>query len=74
MVLGAGLDPTTTRDLAGGLSLGMPSALVPTIPLTRRRDLMGRSPTGPSPPAAASAVAALIISLNTLLVGDTFAT
>jgi Mn2+/Fe2+ NRAMP family transporter len=52
----------------------MPSALVPTIPLTRRRDLMGRLPTGPSPPAAASAVAALIISLNTLLVGDTFAT
>ena len=73
VVLGAGLDPTTVLVLSQViLSFGIPFALVPTILLTRRRDLMGALVNRPWTTAAATAVAAVIISLNAFLLFETF--
>jgi manganese transport protein len=73
VVLGAGLDPTTVLVISQVvLSFGIPFALVPTIMLTRRRDLMGPLVNGRWTTAAASAVAAVIISLNAFLLFETF--
>jgi len=73
VVLGLGLDPTSTLVISQVvLSFGIPFALVPTILLTRRADVMGslvnRGPTT----LAASVVAALIIALNGFLLYGTF--
>ena len=74
VVLGAGLDPTTTLVISQVvLSFGIPFALVPTILLTRRADIMGALANRTATTAAAGAVAALIISLNGFLLFDTFA-
>jgi manganese transport protein len=73
VVLGVGLDPTTVLVISQViLSFGIPFALVPTILLTRRRDLMGALVNRPWTTAAASAVAAVIISLNAFLLYETF--
>ena len=73
VVLGAGLDPTTVLVISQViLSFGIPFALVPTILLTRRRDLMGALVNRPWTTAAATAVAAVIISLNAFLLFETF--
>jgi manganese transport protein len=72
-VLGLGLDPTSTLVISQVvLSFGIPFALVPTILLTRRRDLMGDLANRALTTAAASVVAALIISLNAFLLYGTF--
>ena len=73
VVLGAGLDPTTVLVISQViLSFGIPFALVPTILLTRRRDLMGALVNRPWTTAAATAVAGVIISLNAFLLYETF--
>jgi manganese transport protein len=72
VVLGLGLDPTTMLVISQViLSFGIPFALVPTILLTRRGDLMGSLVNRPYTTAAAGAVAAVIISLNTFLLYET---
>jgi manganese transport protein len=73
VVLGLGLDPTSTLVISQVvLSFGIPFALVPTILLTRRRDLMGDLVNRPLTTAVASVVAALIIGLNGFLLYGTF--
>jgi manganese transport protein len=73
VVLGVGLDPTTMLVISQViLSFGIPFALVPTIMLTRRRDLMGSLVNSPYTTAAASVVAAVIILLNAFLLYETF--
>ena len=73
VVLAIGLDATTVLVISQViLSFGIPFALVPTIMLTRRRDLMGALVNRPWTTAAASAVAAVIISLNGFLLFETF--
>jgi manganese transport protein len=73
VVLGVGLDPTTMLVISQViLSFGIPFALVPTILLTHRRDLMGSLVNRPYTTAAASVVAAVIISLNAFLLYETF--
>ena len=54
------------------LSFGIPFALVPTILLTRRRDLMGGLVNRRAPTAVASVVAGLIIALYGFLLYGTF--
>jgi manganese transport protein len=74
VVLLVGIDPT--RALVWSqvvLSFGVPFALIPLIWLTRRRDVMGEHANSPVVTATATAVAALIISLNVSLVLHTFA-
>ena len=74
MVLAAGLDPTTSLVVSQVvLSFGIPFALVPTILLTRRRDLMGRLVNRPLTTGVASTVAALIVVLNGFLLYATVA-
>jgi manganese transport protein len=46
--------------------------LVPTILLTRRRDLMGALVNRPRTTAAAAVVAGVIISLNAFVLYETF--
>jgi manganese transport protein len=71
VVLGAGLDPTTTLVISQVvLSFGIPFALVPLVLLTRRRDVMGGLVNHRATTAAASAVAALVIALNLVLVAQ----
>ncbi|MBA3422881.1 MAG: Nramp family divalent metal transporter [Thermoleophilaceae bacterium] len=73
VVLGIGLEPTSTLVLSQVvLSFGIPFALVPTILLTRRRDLMGGLVNRPATTAVASVVAGLIIALNGFLLYGTF--
>jgi manganese transport protein len=73
VVLAIGLDATTVLVLSQViLSFGIPFALVPTIMLTRRRELMGALVNRPWTTVAASAVAAVIISLNCFLLFETF--
>lgn len=73
VVLGIGLDPTSTLVISQVvLSFGIPFALVPTILLTRRRDLMGGLVNRRLTTVAASMVAALIIALNGFLLYSTF--
>jgi manganese transport protein len=54
------------------LSFGIPFALVPMILLTRSGAVMGELVNRRQTTAIASAVAALIISLNGFLLFDTF--
>ena len=73
VVLGIGLEPTSTLVLSQVvLSFGIPFALVPTILLTRRRDLMGGLVNRRLTTAVASVVAGLIIALNGFLLYGTF--
>jgi len=73
VVLGIGLDPTTTLVVSQVvLSFGIPFALVPMILLTRRGDVMGALVNRRATTVVASAVAALIIGLNVFLIHQTF--
>jgi manganese transport protein len=73
VVLAIGVDPTKALVLSQVvLSFGIPFALVPLVILTRRREVMGKFVNARLTTAAAVVVAALIISLNIFLLGDTF--
>jgi manganese transport protein len=73
LVLGLGLPATDSLIVSQVvLSFGVPFALVPLALLTRRRDVMGRFVNKPGTTAALSAVAALIIALNVVLLWETF--
>ena len=73
IVLAIGVDPTSTLVISQVvLSFGIPFALVPLIMLTRRRELMGVLVNSRLTSRAATAVAALIISLNVFLLYKTF--
>lgn len=68
-----GVDPTSALVWSQVvLSFGVPFALIPLIWLTRSRKVMGDQVNHPLTTAAAGAVAALIISLNVVLVAHTF--
>jgi manganese transport protein len=73
VVLGAGLDPTTTLVISQVvLSFGIPFALVPMILLTRRADLMGDMVNRRHTTVVATVVVTLIIGLNAFLLFETF--
>ena len=68
IVLAAGVDPTQALVISQVvLSFGIPFALVPLVPLTRRADVMGALVNRPVTTAAASVVAGVVISLNVFL-------
>jgi manganese transport protein len=72
-VLGAGLPPTSTLVASQVvLSFGIPFALVPLILLTRRRDVMGALVNRTATSVAATAVAAVVIVLNVVLLATAF--
>src|SRR5829696_5125911 len=72
-VLAVGIDTTQALVLSQVvLSFGIPFALVPTILLTRRADVMGALVNRPLTTGVATVVAALIISLNAFLLFETF--
>jgi manganese transport protein len=72
VVLALGLPTTDTLVISQVvLSFGIPFALVPLILVTRRADLMGSLVNRRSTTAAASVIAAIIISLNVFLLYDT---
>lgn len=72
VVLGVGLDPTTTLVLSQVvLSFGIPFALVPTVMLTRRNDLMGPLTNRRTTTVAAALVAAVISGLDIALIYHT---
>jgi len=73
IVLGVGLDPSTTLVVSQVvLSFGIPFALIPMLLLTRRADVMGALVNRRATTAVASAVAAMIVSLNVFLLYQTF--
>jgi manganese transport protein len=74
VVLAIGVDPTQALVLSQvALSFGIPFALIPLVMLTRRRDVMGTLVNRSITTAAASVVAALIVSLNAFLIFKTIA-
>ena len=73
VVLAVGVDTTEALVLSQVvLSFGIPFALVPTILLTRRKDVMGALVNRPVTTGVATAVATLIIALNGFLLYETF--
>ena len=73
VVIALGLDPSRTLVLSQVvLSFGIPFALVPLVWFTSRRDLMGPLANRRITTAAATVVAALIISLNVFLLAQVF--
>jgi manganese transport protein len=73
VVLAIGVDTTQALVLSQVvLSFGIPFALVPTILLTRRTDVMGALVNKPVTTGVATVVATLIISLNGFLLYQTF--
>jgi manganese transport protein len=73
IVIALGLDPSRTLVLSQVvLSFGIPFALVPLVYFTSRRDVMGLLVNKAGTTAAAWAVAAVIIALNTFLLVQTF--
>jgi manganese transport protein len=73
VVLGAGLDPSTTLVISQVvLSFGIPFALIPMLLLTRRADVMGPLVNQRQTTIIASLVAALIVVLNVFLLYQTF--
>jgi manganese transport protein len=72
VVLGAGLDPSTTLVISQVvLSFGIPFALIPMLLLTRRADVMGPLVNQRQTTIIASLVAALIVALNVFLLYQT---
>jgi manganese transport protein len=72
VVLALGLPTTDTLVISQVvLSFGIPFALIPLILVTRRADLMGSLVNRRATTVAASAVAAIIVSLNVFLIYDT---
>jgi manganese transport protein len=73
VVAAIGLDPTRTLVISQVvLSFGIPFALVPLIWFTSRREVMGQFVNRRTTTAVACLVAAVIIALNLLLLGQTF--
>jgi len=73
VVLAIGVDTTQALVLSQVvLSFGIPFALVPTILLTRRTDVMGALVNKPVTTGVATVVATLIIGLNAFLLYQTF--
>ncbi|MFP5363725.1 MAG: Nramp family divalent metal transporter, partial [Thermoleophilia bacterium] len=72
VVLALGLPTTETLVISQVvLSFGIPFALVPLILFTRRADIMGALVNRRVTTTAAGAIAAVIITLNVFLIGDT---
>jgi manganese transport protein len=72
VVLALGLPTTETLVISQVvLSFGIPFALVPLVLFTRRADIMGSLVNRRATTIAASAIAAIIISLNVFLLYDT---
>ena len=68
IVLGIGIDPTRALVISQVvLAFGIPFALVPLLLLTRRRDVMGELVNEPRTTVVAALVAAVIITLNAVL-------
>ena len=73
VVLAIGLDPTRSLVISQVvLSFGIPFALIPLVMLTARKRVMGELVNKRLTTAAASIVAALIVSLNLFLLQQTF--
>jgi manganese transport protein len=73
VVLAIGVDTTQALVLSQVvLSFGIPFALVPTILLTRRADVMGALVNKPVTTGVATVVATLIVGLNAFLLYQTF--
>jgi manganese transport protein len=73
VIIAIGVDPSRSLVISQVvLSFGIPFALVPLVIFTSRRDLMGGLVNSRLTTAAASVVAALIISLNLFLLYETF--
>jgi manganese transport protein len=71
VVVGIGLDPSRALVISQVvLSFGIPFALVPLIWITSRRDLMGTLANTRLTIAVACAIAAVIITLNVVLLAD----
>jgi manganese transport protein len=71
VVVALGIDPSRALVISQVvLSFGIPFALVPLILVTSRRDLMGSLVNSRATTVVASAVAAVIISLNLFLLAD----
>ncbi|GAA2120739.1 Nramp family divalent metal transporter [Actinomadura napierensis] len=69
LILGTGTDPTATLVVSQVvLSLGIPFALIPLVVLTARRDVMGEHANRRPTTVAASAIAAVVIGLNGVLI------
>jgi manganese transport protein len=72
LVLAIGVDPSKVLVLSQvALSFGIPFALIPLVIFCRNRRLMGALTNRPATTAAAVAVAAVIVSLNIFLLGQT---
>ncbi len=72
IVIAIGLDPTRTLVISQVvLSFAIPFALIPLVLFTRNRDLMGPLVNSRVTTIVASAVAALIVSLNMFLLYQT---
>jgi manganese transport protein len=73
VIIALGVDPSRSLVISQVvLSFGIPFALVPLVIFTSRRELMGGLVNSRLTTAAASVVAALIISLNLFLLYETF--
>jgi manganese transport protein len=71
VVLGLGLDPTRSLVVSQVvLSFGIPFALVPLVVLSSRPAVMGPFANRRATTVAASAIAAVIVSLNVVLLGQ----
>jgi manganese transport protein len=74
VVIDLGLDPSRTLVISQViLSFCLPAALIPLVAFTRRADVMGVLVNRPATTAVASVAAALIMTLNLLLVYRTLA-
>ena len=72
VAIGIGVDPSRTLVISQVvLSFGIPFALIPLVLFTSRRSLMGVLVNHRTTVVVASAVAALIVSLNVFLLGQT---
>src|SRR4051812_33841198 len=73
IVIALGVDPSRTLVLSQVvLSFGIPFALIPLVLFTARRDIMGPLVNRRITTVAASAIAAVIVSLNVFLLLQTF--
>jgi manganese transport protein len=72
IVIAIGLDPTRTLVISQVvLSFGLPFAVIPLVQFTRSKQIMGTLVNSRLTTAAASAAAALIVTLNAFLLYQT---
>jgi manganese transport protein len=72
VVLGVGLDPTRSLIVSQvALSFGIPFALIPLVVLSSRRSVMGAFANRRATTVAAALIAAVIVGLNVVLLGQT---